>query len=71
MTDPDYRKQGLAAKLMKRVIEDYEKEYDGADDYRFFLQRGYATVYRTGQSVFSGLVPCIKTAVSIEEHYRK
>ena len=29
MTDPDYRKQGLAAKLMKRVIEDYEKECDG------------------------------------------
>ena len=29
MTDPDYRKQGLAAKLMKRVIEDYEKDCDG------------------------------------------
>ena len=29
MTDPDYRKQGLAAKLMERVIEDYEKECDG------------------------------------------
>ncbi len=29
MTDPDYRKQGLAAKLMKRVIEDYENDCDG------------------------------------------
>ena len=29
MTDPDYRKQGLAAGLMKRVIEEYEKDYDG------------------------------------------
>ena len=29
MTDPDYRKHGLATKLMKRVIEDYEKDCDG------------------------------------------
>jgi len=29
MTDPGYRKQGLAAKLMKRVIEEYEKVCDG------------------------------------------
>ena len=29
MTDPDYRKQGLAAKLMNRVIEDYAKDCDG------------------------------------------
>ena len=29
MTDPDYRKQGLAAKLMKRVIDDYGKDCDG------------------------------------------
>lgn len=29
MTDPGYRKQGLAAKLMKRVIEDYEIVCDG------------------------------------------
>ena len=29
MTDPDYRKQGLAAKLMKRAIEEYEQDCDG------------------------------------------
>jgi hypothetical protein len=29
MTDSDYRKQGLAAELMKRVIEKYEKDCDG------------------------------------------
>ena len=29
MTDPNYRKQGLAAKLMECVIEDYEKDCDG------------------------------------------
>lgn len=29
MTDEDYRKQGLAAKLMKHVIEEYEHECDG------------------------------------------
>ena len=29
MTDPDYRKQGLAAKLMKHVIEEYAKDCDG------------------------------------------
>lgn len=29
MTDENYRKQGLAAKLMKHVIEEYEKECDG------------------------------------------
>ncbi len=29
MTDPDYRKQGLAAGLMKQVIKEYEKDCDG------------------------------------------
>ena len=29
MTDPDHRKRGLAAKLMKHVIEKYEQECDG------------------------------------------
>ena len=29
MTDESYRKQGLAAKLMKHVIEEYEQECDG------------------------------------------
>ncbi|SCY35903.1 Acetyltransferase (GNAT) domain-containing protein [Lachnospiraceae bacterium XBB2008] len=29
MTDENYRKQGLAAKLMKHVIEEYEQECDG------------------------------------------
>ena len=29
MTDSDYRKQGLAAELLKRVIEEYEKDCDG------------------------------------------
>ena len=29
MTDPDYRKQGLAAQLMKHVMEKYEKDCDG------------------------------------------
>lgn len=29
MTDEDYRKQGLAGKLMKHVIEKYEQECDG------------------------------------------
>ena len=29
MTDPEYRKQGLASKLMKRVIEEYEQDCDG------------------------------------------
>lgn len=29
MTDPDYRNQGLAAKLIKHVIEEYEKDCDG------------------------------------------
>lgn len=28
MTHPDYRNQGLAAKLMNHIIEKYEKEYD-------------------------------------------
>lgn len=28
MTDPNYRKRGLATKLMNKVIEDYEKEVD-------------------------------------------
>ena len=29
MTDPDHRKQGLAAQLMKHVIDTYENECDG------------------------------------------
>ena len=29
MTDENYRKQGLAAKLMRHVIEEYERECDG------------------------------------------
>ncbi len=29
MTDLDYRKQGLAAGLMKHVIKEYDKDYDG------------------------------------------
>ena len=29
MTDENYRRQGLAAKLMKHVIEEYEQECDG------------------------------------------
>ncbi len=29
MTDPDYRKKGLAAKLMNRVLEEYEGKCDG------------------------------------------
>ena len=29
MTDENYRKQGLASKLIKHVIEEYEQEYDG------------------------------------------
>ena len=29
MTDESYRKRGLAAKLMKHVIEEYEQECDG------------------------------------------
>src|SRR5690606_33968511 len=28
MTHPDYRNQGLAAELMNKIIEIYEKEYD-------------------------------------------
>uniref|UniRef100_UPI00052FDE01 GNAT family N-acetyltransferase n=1 Tax=Planococcus sp. CAU13 TaxID=1541197 RepID=UPI00052FDE01 len=28
MTHPDYRNQGLAAELMNKIIETYEKEYD-------------------------------------------
>ena len=29
MTDPDYRKQGLASKLMKYVIDEFEQDHDG------------------------------------------
>lgn len=28
MTDPDYRNQGLSAKLLQKVIEDFEDDYD-------------------------------------------
>lgn len=28
MTHPDYRNQGLAAKLLNHIIGKYEKEYD-------------------------------------------
>ena len=43
MTDPDYRKRGLAAKLMQRVIEAYEQDCDGI---YLFGDLGAAGFYR-------------------------
>ena len=50
MTDPDYRNQGLAARLMKHVIELYEKECDGIylfgnlDAVGFYSKLGLKTI---------------------------
>ncbi len=47
MTDPDYRNRGLAAKLMKCVIEEYEHDCDGfylfgdLSAYEFYKKMGF------------------------------
>lgn len=50
MTDPDYRKQGLASKLMNHVIEEYEAKCDGIylfgnlDALGFYRKLGFGEV---------------------------
>lgn len=69
MTDENYRKQGLAADLIKRVIEEYKNACDGIylfgnlDAVGFYLKMGFKTINQYRYSVKEEFCTCEKADV--------